>query len=129
MQTASPSSQETPPLEHQVFHAPNAEKELIVCTSEKVIIMALGVRSKKYDYALLECPPEDHSSHLAIKQLRGDSTRKLVGAPLTLCAFQAGIQKELQDVRQGTSFELELMPAYGCNISDQRHHLLYDVRS
>lgn len=91
--------------------------------------MALSVRSKKYDFALLECPPEDHSSHLAVKQLHGDSTRELVGAPLTLCTFQASIQKELQDFRQGINFDLGLMPAYGCTISNQHHHLLYDVRS
>ena len=91
--------------------------------------MALGVRSKKYDYALLECPPDDHSSHLAVRQLRGDSTRELVGAPLTLCAFQVGMQKELQDFRQGLNLEIGLMPAFGCKLSDQRHHLLYDVRS
>ena len=91
--------------------------------------MTVGVRSKMYDYVLLVCSPGGHSSHLAVRQLPRDSTQELVGAPLTLCAFQGGMQKELQDFRQSLRLEIGLMPAFGCKLLKNCHHLLYDVRS
>jgi hypothetical protein len=91
--------------------------------------MEIGTRSKKYDYALLHCSVDRHSDHLTVRQLGGNSTDKLIGAFLTLCVFQAGLQNELVDFRQDTLLDYGLMPAYGCKLSDKRHHLLYDVRS
>ena len=91
--------------------------------------MEIGTSSKKYDYALLHCSVDTHSDHLMVRQLQSSSTDELIGALLTLCPFQAGIQNELVDFRQGTHLEIGLMPAYGCKLSNKRHHLLYDVRS
>ena len=90
--------------------------------------MEIGTRSKKYDYALLHCSVDKHSDHLTVRQIRGNSTDELIGAFLTLCVFQAGMQKELVDFKQDTLLHYGLMPAYGCKLSDKRHHLLYDVR-
>jgi hypothetical protein len=90
--------------------------------------MEIGTRSKKYDYALLHCSVDKHSDHLTVRQIRGNSTDELIGAFLTLCVFQAGMQKELVDSKQDTLLDYGLMPAYGCKLSDKRHHLLYDVR-
>ncbi len=91
--------------------------------------MEIGTRSKKYDYALLHCSADKHSDHLTVRQLRGNGTDELIGAFLTLCVFQAGMQKESVDFKQDTLLDYGLMPAYGCKLSAKRHHLLYDVRS
>lgn len=91
--------------------------------------MEIGTRSKKYDYALLHCSVDKHSDHLTVRRFGGNSMDELVGAPLTLCVFQTGLQNELVDFRQNTHLEIGLMPAYGCKLSDKHHHLLYDVRS
>ena len=99
---------------------------MAIRTTESSLQMDIGTRFKKYDYALLHCSVDKHSDHLTVKQLQGNSTDELVGAPLTLCVFQAGIQN---DFRQGTHLEIGLVPAYDCKLSDKQHHLLYDVRS
>lgn len=91
--------------------------------------MEIGTRSKKYDYALLHCSVDKHSDHLNVRRLRGNLMDETMGAPLSLCVFQTGMQNELVHFRQGIHLEIGLMPAYGCRLSDKPHHLLYDVRS
>ena len=95
--------------------------------------MRVTKRSKEYDYAVLECEIERHPDHLRVRTFTGeegsssaeDDLEDLRGAPLVLCAFQSGVQAELPESQQ----DFGLMPAYGCKLSAQRHHLLYDVRS
>lgn len=114
-----------------------------MCDAERSTVdTRVTKRSKEYDYALLECDAQLHPDHLTVRtfaHVEGasdatgssgiDEIDALTGAPLVLCAFQIGVQKDLPEFRQGTQIELGLMPAYGCKLSSYRHHLLYDVRS
>lgn len=95
-------------------------------------------RSKKFDYALLECDVQIHPDHLTVRSfireegsssIPDDELDDLTGAPLVLCAFQIGVQDDLPEFSQGRQVDLGLMPAYGCKLGAQKHHLLYDVRS
>lgn len=93
--------------------------------------MKIGMRCKKYDYALLECDEAEHSDHLAVRHLQRDSTYELAGALLTVCVFQTHFVYKVQDklVDFGSQLDFGLFPAYGCKLSKHRRYLLYDVRN
>lgn len=93
--------------------------------------MKIGMRCKKYDYALLECNEAEHSDHLSVRHLQRDSTYELTGDLLAVCVFQTHFVCKVRDelVDFGSQLDFGLFPAYGCKLSKHRCHLLYDVRS
>lgn len=99
-------------------------------TAEDATQMKIGMRCKKYDYALLECDEAEHSEHLAVRHLQRDSTYELTGALLTICVFQTHFVYKVRNklVDFGSQLDFGLFPAYGCKLSKNRQHLLYDVK-
>lgn len=93
--------------------------------------MKIGMRCKKYDYALLECDEAEHSDHLAVRHLQRDSTHEVAGALLAVCVFQTHFAFKVRDtvIDFGSQLDWGLFPAYGCKLSKHHRHLLYDVRS
>ena len=106
-------------------------------TTTQTITVLIRSRSRKDDYALLQCGAAIQQEHLVAFRVQGggdaaalsiDPTEFLSGKALTRCFYKKSPHKESAELGEGTDVNMGLLPAFGGKVSKHKHLLLYEAR-